>query len=81
MVGHLSQPRKFPNIIDSSELYLDFRHDKSGNAIGVFQVTNNAIEYYVISDANKIARLSNVFRSKTLQGERFAKKEKNYILK
>ena len=72
----------FQKKIGPSELYLDFRHDKSGNAIGVFQVTDSAIEYHVISDANKISRLSNVFRSKTLQGEpTFHKEGKELYLK
>ena len=78
----------YPNLenlqktIGLSDLYLDFRHDKSGNAIGLFQITNNTIEYHVISDANKIARLSNVFRSKTLKGElTFHKEGKELYLK
>jgi len=55
--------------MEPSDLYLDFRHDKSGNALGLFQITNKVIEYYVIPQADKIAQISNIFRSKVSNGE------------
>ncbi len=64
----------YPNLILvaekllSTDVYLDFFHDKSSNSIGVLATRKSSVEYHTIPNADKIAAHSRSFRKKVIAG-------------
>ena len=50
-------------------LYIDFRHDKAGNSIGLFSVTNSEASFDIIQNADQIAAISEDFLTKLKSGD------------